>query len=315
MKPTSSAPMGEAGVEGRPPPAGAVRVDERPDLGFDFPPARAHPPRARASSRDRACPTCAGPRSRRSFQTTGRTASPVRGRAQDFDELDPFVHRPDPRRLAGQGAGNGDAGLRPRPRHVRRATRSRPSSIASPMARRDQKFLRARAAEHRRGNEAEDRPALRLDAARDLRRRRARARPRSSPAPLTISARPTSNCGLIRLTSHAPLRRERQNARQDEPLRDEADVADDRLGLRAERFQASACARRAPRANGRAGRRRAARRTARGRRRRRRREGAAREQTSVKPPVEAPTSRQARPAGSSAKASSAAASLTPPRET
>src|SRR5580704_12198314 len=36
--------------------------------------------------------------------------------------------------------------------------------------------------------------------------------------------------------------------------------------------------------------------------------------TSVKPPVEAPMSRQTRPVGSSAKASSAAASLTPPRD-
>ena len=36
--------------------------------------------------------------------------------------------------------------------------------------------------------------------------------------------------------------------------------------------------------------------------------------TSVKPPVEAPTSRQTRPPGSSAKASSAAASLIPPRD-
>ena len=103
--------------------------------------------------------------------------------------------------------------------------------------------------------------------------------------------------------------------RQHEPLRDEAHVADDRArrfadhlrrqGARVEAFERTdARIRREPRVelavadvdrdDGLAPRS---------------------SSTSVKPPVEAPTSRQASPAGSRAKASSAAASFTPPRET
>ena len=129
-----------------------------------------------------------------------------------------------------------------------------------------------------------------------------------------MSARPSSNCGLTRLTSHARSaassrtlgstshcemkltsitiasgrspRRSGVSARASRPSSETTRLSAARRGASCPRPTSTAITFAAPRAKS----------------------------TSVKPPVEAPTSRQTRPEGSSAKASSAAASLTPPRD-
>ena len=139
---------------------------------------------------------------------------------------------PDPRALAGQRIGHDRA--------VRR------DAIAMRVERDDRKlFDRLSHGARRSGIPAlRRRRGLAMGSGRELAQpsasthARTAAHARSSAAslltrPLTMSARPTSNCGLTRLTSHAALRGEPQHMRQHEPLRDEAHVDDDcvrRLG-------------------------------------------------------------------------------------
>ena len=142
--------------------------------------ASAPRPRGRASSRDRALAPCAAPRSRRRCRTSGRRALPARGSGSTISTSSAL--RPASRtraRSPGKRAGNGCAVCRDAVAARRRGRRSSRSSDASVMARRDQEFPGAGAAEQRRGDEAEDAPALRLDRRRARRRMRARAPPRS----------------------------------------------------------------------------------------------------------------------------------------
>ena len=132
----------------------------------------------------------------------------------------------------------------------------------------------------------------------------------SRTTPFGTSARPASNCGLTSTSACQPGAASRERRRQRGPHRDERDVAGDEL--RRERELGRASARSSARARSRAGRRGSAGGAGRGRRRARSRAppraGAARR---VNPPVEAPRSRQSRPAGSTPNASSACASLWP----
>src|SRR5277367_1557264 len=91
-----------------------------------------------------------------------------------------------------------------------------------------QEFARAVAARQRRGDEAEAGPAQRLDATahgltRVLQRRLVLHGALDEPGAADFELR------LDKAYEPRGARRERQNMRQDKALRDEADVADDRL--------------------------------------------------------------------------------------
>ena len=146
---------------------------------------------------------------------------------------------------------------------------------------------------------------------RDERPDRGRRRARSRPCP-------TSNWGLTSATIGRRRRGRSVDAigAEDQGERDERDVDDGEVDRLAAASPASA-SRAFVRSRRRRGDRRGADRRA-GRAPRRPRRHAPRprwSRTSVKPPVEAPTSRQTSPAGSIPNASSAAASLWPPRLT
>ena len=220
-------PMGKAGVKGRPAPPCAMRVDQRPDARFD-------PGAPQGLDDEPALPLA--------VEGVGhvlRGAAPAAAEpgAVGFGALRTFVHDLDefgapPREpyagaLARKRAGNGRAALR--------------DAVAACVERHDLKvagrFSSWRAASR---NSFAPPPPSTGDgimpstvqpsaATKALTSSQARASAASLlTRPLTISAGPTSNCGLTRLTSHAGRGRELEHMRQDEPLRDEAQVADDR---------------------------------------------------------------------------------------
>ena len=159
------------------------------------------------------------------------------------------------------------------------------------------------------------------------RARRARRSPTSTRAarrssaerttpPFPTRSRPTSNCGLTSARQSKRGAAAGEHGRQHLGERDERHVGHDQVGRVGQLVARRASGRCGARARSRAGRCAAAsaapRRPRRARSRPRPRAGAG---SRVKPPVEAPTSSARRPAGSSPNASSALASLTPPRET
>ncbi len=236
-------------------------------------------------------------------------------RAQNLDRLGSPSRKPHARLFAGQGAGDGCAALRDAVAAARRGRRStglRPFQPWRAAARNSLAPAPPSTGEGMRPMRVQPCAAMHAPTSSQARCERLFA---SDPAlddlgPADLELR------LDQADEPGGPRRELEDMRQHEPLRNEAHVADDR----ARRLRRSAPplwrARRRLRTIGRAGRPRGAGRTARGRRRLRRpwpRRACSR--TSVKPPVEAPTSRQTSPAGSSPKASSAAASFNPPRET
>src|SRR6185437_7014041 len=107
------------------------------------------------------------------------------------------------------------------------------SSSGSAMTRGDEEFPRARAPEDRRGDQAERGPALRFD-------RRAHGRAgalerRFAPDPaLDEIARPEFELRLDEADDPGGARRELEHMGQNEPLRDEAHVDDDRVRSAAE---------------------------------------------------------------------------------
>ena len=129
--------------------------------------------------------------------------------------------------------------------------------------------------------------------------------------------RPASNCGLTSATMSAgPGASVDADGPEHEAERDERHVERDEADRLGEGVRRSGSGRSSVPSTRRGGPGAATRRAGRARRRARRRGCAPRcSRTSVKPPVDAPTSRQTRPVGSISNASSAAASLWPPRET
>ena len=138
----------------------------------------------------------------------------------------------------------------------------------------------------------------------------------SRTTPPSVWPRPASNCGFTSATIGPPAAEARGDGPEDQGQRDERDVDHGELDGLTEEVRRSACARSCARERRRADRGAADRRAVRDRRRPRRHGRAPRcSSTSVKPPVDAPTSRQTRPEATIANASSAASSLWPPRDT
>ena len=197
------------------------------------------------------------------------------------------------------------------------AIRSSISAQPGPGGQVDEELAVALRPEDRRGDDVAGPEAERRGAATTTRSRTSRWMAGSRTTPWSVRPLPASNCGLTRATIGAAGREGRDDRPEDLVERDERDV--DRRRGRSARAASSAVSVRAlvrSMRRRRAGRGEATRRAVHDPRRERRRARAPRcNRTSVKPPVDAPTSRPSGPAGSIPKASSAAASLWPPRLT
>ena len=197
--------------QSRPPPAAQRHGPDLLDLGIE--PARlaGRPRPARASSRDRRrcsmcwsaqpphAPKCGQIGAMRSGLASSTSSRPARSL--------PWLHRdPDPlaRKVNGTKIGPSGPSATPSPFAPRRSI-----STSSSMARADQEFLVAAAAENRRSDLADDRPARLLDEVRGPCHRLFALGGLADDAALADRRRPASNCGLTSATSQAPRRGKR----------------------------------------------------------------------------------------------------------
>ena len=219
-------------------------------------------------------------------------------RGLDADEARPRAVALDERRLARERIGHVDGLGRRDARRRRRARRGARSTTRSATPRPDQELAVAFAAEDRRGDQAE-RPAKpeRGDEGARCRRRPRAAPPRRARRPCARCARPASNCGFTSATSAASAASSGTTGGSTSFSEMKLTSATRRsIGLGYENA-VEAAGIRALRGSRPAGRRRASDGAGRCRHRPRRPCSAPRlRSTSVKPPVEAPRSRQTPPA-------------------